>query len=58
MEHEGQTLSGNEGIEYDQESQADRVGKECLAFWSKFFDWADDGIGEMHFEGFLPPDIA
>ena len=42
VENEGQALSGSQGIEYDQESQADRVGKERLALWSKFSHWADD----------------
>lgn len=58
MEDEGQSLSGSQGIEHDEERQADRVGKERLVLWSKFSRWADDRIGEMHLEGFLSPDIS
>ncbi len=36
MEYEGQALSRSQGIEYDQESQADRVGEQRLFLWSKF----------------------
>jgi hypothetical protein len=31
----GQTLSRSQSIEDDQESQADRVGKQCLVLRSK-----------------------
>ena len=58
MQNEGQPLSGSQGIEYDQERQADRVGKECLALWSKFSHRADDRIRETYLEGILAPDLA
>jgi hypothetical protein len=48
MENEGQALSGSQRIKYDEESETDRVGKECLVFWSEFSHWANDRIREMH----------
>jgi hypothetical protein len=58
MENEGQALSGSQSIQYDQESQADRIGQQRFSLWSKFSHGADDGIGEMHLQGYFAPDIA
>ena len=58
MENKGQTLGGSQGIEYDEQSQPDRVGKQRLALWSEFSNWADDGIRKMRVEGLLTSKIA
>ena len=58
VEHERQPLGRGQGIKHDEESQADRVGQQCLLIWLDHPIWADDGVGQVHLEGFLAPAIA
>ena len=58
MENEGQALSGSERVQNDEESETDRVGKECLVLGSKFSHWTDDRIREMHLQALFASVIA
>jgi hypothetical protein len=45
MEHERQPLGRSQGIEHDEESEADRVGQQCLLLRLELPVWAYDGVG-------------
>ncbi len=58
MEHERQPLSRGQGIEHDQQSKADRVRQQRLLLRLKALVWADEGVGQVHPQGFLAPQVA
>ena len=58
VEHEREPLGRREGIEHDQEREADRVGQHRFLFGLAHSLDADIGIGEVAIERFLAPGIA
>ena len=57
MEHEREPLRRGQGVEHDEEGEADRVGQQRLLLGLERPLGADDGIGEVHVEGFLAPTL-
>ncbi len=58
MEDEREPLGWGQGVEYDEEGEADRVGQQRLLLGMDIPPGADDGIGDVDFEGLLPSDAA
>jgi hypothetical protein len=58
VEHEREPLRGGQGVEHDQECEADRVGQQRFLFGLELPFRADDGVGEVQREGLLAPGVA
>jgi hypothetical protein len=58
VEHERQPLRRRQGVEHDQQGQADGVGQQRLLVGLEGSHRADDGIGDVDAEGLLAPGVA
>jgi hypothetical protein len=55
VQDERQPLGRAQGVEHDQQGQADRVGQQRLELRLQLVVRADQGVGQAHAEGFFPP---
>ena len=58
VQDERESLGGSEGLEHDQEREADRVGQQSLVLGVGAVGGIDDRVGHVHVERLLTPRLA
>jgi hypothetical protein len=54
VQHERRPLRRREGVEHDEQREPDRVGEQRLVLRIDLLVQADDRVGHVDVQGFLP----